>query len=69
LVVTIQSEARELGGSIKQTTQQLNEEGRGLETDQQQWQVCARAQEQLADALLNLQSLVKQQNQLINTLG
>ncbi|MEB3227664.1 MAG: methyl-accepting chemotaxis protein [Synechocystis sp.] len=69
LVVTIQSEARELGSSIKQTTQQLNEEGRGLETDQQQWQVCAQAQEQLADALLNLQSLVKQQNQLINTLG
>lgn len=69
LVVTIQSEARELGSSVKQATQQLSEESRGLETDQQQWQVCAIAQQQLADALLSLQNLVKQQNQLINTLG
>ena len=69
LVVTIQSEARELGNSIKQTSQQLNEESRGWETDQQQWQACALTQQQFADALQTLQSLTQQQHQLLKSLG
>ena len=69
LVVTIQSEARELGNSIKQTSQQLNEESRGWETDQQQWQACALTQQQFADALQTLQTLTQQQHQLLKSLS
>lgn len=69
LVVTIQSEARELGNSIKQTNQQLNEESRGVETVQEHWQACASSQAQLADALKQLQTLAQQQDPLPNALS
>ncbi|MFN9175069.1 MAG: methyl-accepting chemotaxis protein [Synechocystis sp.] len=69
LVVTIQSEARELGNSIKQTNQQLNAESRGVETVQEHWQTCATRQQQLADTLQTLQSLAQEQNQLLATLS
>lgn len=69
LVVTIQSEARELGNSIKQTNQQLNEESRGVETVQEHWQACASGQAQLADALKQLQTLAQQQDPVLNALS
>ena len=69
LVVTIQSEARELGNSIKQTNQQLNEESRGAETVQVHWQACASSQQQLADALQTVQTLIRQQHQLLDSFG
>jgi len=69
LVVTIQSEARELGNSIKQTNQQLSSESQQVETVQHHWQTCTNHHQQLAEALQGLQTLAKQQDQLLNTLS
>lgn len=46
LIVTIQSQARELTGSIKESNQQLNGHHQQLETNQQYWH-------QLAETLLS----------------
>lgn len=57
LVVTIQSQARELTNSIKQSNQQLQSESQGLESAQHHWQTCLTHQQQLAQSLELLQTL------------
>jgi methyl-accepting chemotaxis protein PixJ len=57
LVVTIQSQARELTTTIKQSNQQLQSESQGLEMAQDHWQECLSHQQQLAQSLELLQKL------------
>ncbi len=59
LVVTIQTQARELTSSIKQSNQQLNTETTGLETGQEHWQICLSHQQQLAESLATLRNLTQ----------
>jgi len=61
LVVTIQSQARELSGSIKQSNQQLSSESQNLEGNQQSWQACLRHHQELEQTLQTLRTLLSQQ--------